>query len=135
MIREMAGRWPDEHIAASLNRLGLRTGQRNTWTAVRVGGYRRKKKIPAYDSALKDGKWLTMRESAIAEGVSDYAIRKLIRSEILPARQVMKDAPWQIRATDLARSEVQQALDDHRSGRKRPYRSRRDDRTLEIPGT
>lgn len=135
MIREMAGHWSDEHIAAALNRLGLRTGQENTWNATRVGAYRQKKMIRAYDSAHKNGKCLTMREAAVQEGVSDYAIRKLIRAGILPARQVMKDAPWQIRATDLAKPDVQQALRHHGSGRKRPCRSRRDDRTLEIPGT
>ena len=32
-----------------------------------------------------------------------HAIRKLIRDGILPARQVMFDAPWQITATDLER--------------------------------
>ena len=30
VIRSMAGRWSDEHIAASLNRMGLPTGQGKT---------------------------------------------------------------------------------------------------------
>src|SRR5664280_2378716 len=32
VMRSMAGRWSDEHIAASLNRMGLPTGQGKTWT-------------------------------------------------------------------------------------------------------
>src|ERR1700720_2017998 len=36
VMRSMAGRWSDEHIAASLNRMGLPTGQGKTWTAHRV---------------------------------------------------------------------------------------------------
>jgi DNA invertase Pin-like site-specific DNA recombinase len=36
VMRRMAGRWSDEHIAASLNRMGLPTGQGKTWTAHRV---------------------------------------------------------------------------------------------------
>jgi hypothetical protein len=36
VIRSMAGRWPDEQIAASLNRMGFRTGQDKSWTARRV---------------------------------------------------------------------------------------------------
>jgi DNA invertase Pin-like site-specific DNA recombinase len=33
VIRDMATRWSDEHIAAMLNRMGLTTGQGLTWTA------------------------------------------------------------------------------------------------------
>lgn len=36
VIRRMAGQFPDEQIAATLNRLGLQTGSRNTWTEIRV---------------------------------------------------------------------------------------------------
>ena len=35
VIRSMAGRWSDQDIAASLNRMGLPTGQGKTWTARR----------------------------------------------------------------------------------------------------
>src|SRR5262249_46623805 len=31
VVRRMAGRWPDEQIAATLNRLRLKTGAGNTW--------------------------------------------------------------------------------------------------------
>lgn len=41
VMRSMAGRWSDEHIAASLNRMGLPTGQGKTWTAHRVSSVRR----------------------------------------------------------------------------------------------
>jgi hypothetical protein len=36
VIRSMATRWSDRDIAASLNRMGIRTGQSKTWTAHRV---------------------------------------------------------------------------------------------------
>ena len=36
VMRSMAGRWSDQDIAASLNRLGMPTGQSKTWTAKRV---------------------------------------------------------------------------------------------------
>ena len=70
VISSMAARWPDEHIAASLNRMGMRTGQGKTWTAHRVGSLRRVRGIHAYLSAEKDGEWLTMRDAAAALGVS-----------------------------------------------------------------
>ena len=37
VMRSMASKWSDEHIAATLNRMGLPTGQGKTWTAHRVG--------------------------------------------------------------------------------------------------
>ena len=36
VIKSMAGRWSDKDIAASLNRMGISTGQGKTWTAHRV---------------------------------------------------------------------------------------------------
>lgn len=48
VMRSMAGRWSDEHIAASLNRMGLPTGQGKTWTAHRVSSVRRVRGIHAY---------------------------------------------------------------------------------------
>ena len=60
VMRSMAGRWDDKHIAASLNRMGLQTGHGKTWTAHRVASPRRVHDYPAYRSAEKGGEWLTM---------------------------------------------------------------------------
>lgn len=109
VMRSMAGRWSDEHIAASLNRMGLPTGQGKTWTAHRVASVRRVRGIHAYRSAEKDGEWLTMTEAAKALGVTNHAIRRLIKSGILPAVQVVSGAPYQIRADDLASEAVRTA--------------------------
>src|SRR4029453_12274258 len=40
-MRTMGSRWSDEEIAASLNRMGMPTGQGKTWTAHRVSSLRR----------------------------------------------------------------------------------------------
>jgi len=101
VIRSMATRWSDEHIAASLNRMGMRTGQDKTWTAHRVSSLRRVRGIRAYRSAEKDGEWITASEAAKLLGVSDYAIRRAIKRGDLPADQVMPDAPYQIRSCNL----------------------------------
>jgi hypothetical protein len=135
LIREMVTRWSDADIAATLNRMGLPTGQGNTWTGHRVATYRNKSGIPAYASAANDRQYLTILDAARKLGVSRYMIRVLIRNGILPARQVVVAAPWQIRAEDLGRSEVHQALERRRIRRGRPWRNFRDDRTLTIPGT
>jgi excisionase family DNA binding protein len=110
VIRSMAARWPDEHIAASLNRMGMRTGQGKTWTTHRVGSLRRVHGIHAYLSAEKDGEWLTMRDAAAVLGVSSHTIRRLIKDGVLPAAQVVPDAPYQIRSSDLHSQAVSTAI-------------------------
>jgi excisionase family DNA binding protein len=110
VMRSMAGRWSDEHIAASLNRMGMPTGQGKSWTAHRVASVRRVRGIHAYRSAEKDGKWLTMTEAAMALGVTNHTLRRLIKTQVLPAEQVVAGAPYQIRADDLASEPVKMAV-------------------------
>jgi excisionase family DNA binding protein len=119
VVRSMAGRWPDDQIAASLNRMGLRTGQDKSWSARRVGSLRKTHGIHAYRSANKNGQWLTMSEAARELGVTNHAIRRLIRDGDLPAQQVMPGAPHQIQSSDL-QSERIAALLDRRAGPRRP---------------
>ncbi len=120
VMRSMAGRWDDQHIAASLNRMGLQTGQRKSWTAKRVGSLRRVHDIHAYRSAEKDGQWLTMSEAATELGVTNHAIRRLIHDRVLAAEQVVPGAPYQIKASDLRSDQVTDAV----RRRTRPCRGR-----------
>jgi excisionase family DNA binding protein len=110
VIRTMATRWSDESIAATLNRMKLPTGQGKTWTAHRVGSLRRVRGIHAYRSAEKNGEWLTMSEAAAKLGVSNHQIRRLIKEGVLAAEQVVPDAPYQIRASDLQDERVTTAI-------------------------
>lgn len=110
VIETMATRWSDENIAATLNRMGLPTGQGKTWTANRVSSLRRVRGINAYRSAEKNGEWLTMSEAALKLGVSNHQIRRLIKQGILAADQVVPDAPYQIRANDLLDERVTIAI-------------------------
>jgi DNA invertase Pin-like site-specific DNA recombinase len=118
VMRSMASRWSDEHIAATLNRMGFPTGQGKTWTAHRVRSVRYVRGIDAYRSADKNGEWLTQTEAAKALGVSCHLIRKLVSTGVLPAVQVVPRAPYQIRAIDLTSEPVRAAI--ARKGR--PYR-------------
>lgn len=111
VIRSMASKWSDEHIAASLNRMGIPTGQGKTWTAHRVASLRRVHDIHAYRSAEKDGEWLTMSEAATKLGVNNHRIRRLIKDGLLPAEQVVPRAPYQIRASDLLDPRIAEAVD------------------------
>jgi excisionase family DNA binding protein len=110
VMRSMATRWSDEDIAASLNRMGMPTGQGKTWTAHRVSSVRRVNGIHAYRSAEKNGEWLTMSEAATTLGVTHHRIRRLIKEGILRAAQVVPGAPYQIRADDLQHERVVAAI-------------------------
>ena len=110
VMARMATRFPDADIAATLNRMGVRTGQGKTWTAHRVGSIRKVHGMHGYRSAEKDGAWLTMHEAAAKLNVTNHAIRRLIGDGILPAEQVVPGAPWQIEAHDLETDAVRAAL-------------------------
>jgi lambda repressor-like predicted transcriptional regulator len=110
IMRSMAGRWSDQDIAASLNRMGMPTGQGKTWTAHRVSSVRRVRGIHGYRSAEKNGEWLTLRDAAAKLGVSHHQVRKLIKAGILKSEQIMPDAPHQIRTADLESEQIVAAL-------------------------
>ena len=90
--------------------MGLPTGHGKTWTAHRVSSIRRVRGIRAYKSAEKDGTWLTLREAAQRCGVTSHRIRKLIKAGVLRAEQVVRGAPFQILAADLAAPSVVEAI-------------------------
>jgi excisionase family DNA binding protein len=117
VMARMATRFSDADIAATLNRMGVRTGQSKTWTARRVGSIRKVHGMNAFRSAEKDGAWLTMREAAAKLGVTSHVIRRMIQDRVLPAEQVVPGAPWQINARDLEAETVTAAL--ARKGRPR----------------
>ena len=126
VIRSMSCRWSDQDIAASLNRMSMRTGQGMTWNAQRVSSVRREHGIHAYRSAEKNGEWLTMSEAAKLVGVTRHFIRRLINERILHADQVVPDAPYQIRASDMQSEAVAAAI----ARKHRPCRRNVDD---ELP--
>jgi excisionase family DNA binding protein len=130
-IRSMATRWSDKDIAASLNRMGIPTGHGKTWTANRVGSLRTVHGIRAYRSAEKNGEWLTMSEAAAKLGVTNHQIRRLIKEGVLPAEQVVFDAPYQIRASDLQDERVTAAL----SRKGRPCRGVSEKQSPLFPNT
>lgn len=131
VVRSMAGRWPDDQIAATLNRMGLRTGQDKSWTAHRIVSLRKTHGIRAYRSADKDSQWLTMTEAARALDVTNHVIRRLIRDGILPAQQVMPRAPYQIQASDLRSERIVAAL----ACRHRPRRGEMQSQSSLFPDT
>jgi excisionase family DNA binding protein len=108
LIRELARVCADPAIAATLNKLGYRTGKGKRWIASRVAALRVRNGIPAR-SQDKARTWLTLEEAAAELGVAPTTVRRMIRREVLPATQVVTHAPWVIERAHLELPEVQEA--------------------------
>lgn len=127
VIRSMAGPWSDSEIAATLNRMGMRTGVGNTWTGYLVQRTREKYRIrSAQSERMKEG-WLTMSQAAAKLGVTNHVIRRLIEDGVLAAEQAVPQAPWRIREATLEDSRVLDAC----QRRRRPCRTG-DDKQLSM---
>lgn len=113
LVSELAKICQDKTIAAVLNRLGYKTGQEKTWNASRVAGLRGYHKIAPFQ---KQDSWVTQEEAARELQVSDTVVKRLIRERVLPAKQVVKFAPWIIEKKDLLLPAVQQQVKAARRG-------------------
>ena len=121
IVRELAAMLPDGQIARVLNRLGLKTGRNNNWTAGRVNSLRHYHGIPVYDPEIcKQKGLLTLQEAAASLDVSASVVARLLHRGILPGRQVVPYAPWTIRAADLQEPAVQEYVRRMHAGRNAP---------------
>jgi hypothetical protein len=128
LIRELALVCEDSAIVSILNRLGYRTGNGNTWTEKRVQHVRHTKGFPACP-APEQRRWLTMQQAASALGVSDAVVRRLVAQKTLPAKQIVKFAPWMIERSHLELPAVRKAVRLVHTGRRAPSRVSSDAQT------
>jgi hypothetical protein len=119
LIRELALVCEDTSIVSILNRLGYRTGNGNTWTEKRVQHVRHTNGFPAClpsDQRL----WITMQQAAVKLGVSEMVVRRLIAQNSLPAKQIVKFAPWMIERSHLdlpsVRKQIRRVHEGRRTG-------------------
>ena len=119
LVRALAMVQPDSYIAATLNRLGYHSGQQKTWNETRVKSLRNYNQIPICTKSC-DRPWVTMEEAAGILKTSVTVIRTMIRKHLLPARQIVKHAPWTIRREDLQRPEVREYVKGARPGKHAP---------------
>lgn len=104
LIRALARRQTDGGIAATLNRIGKRTGKGNTWTEVRVRSFRNGHGIAVHrPGEMAERGELKLEEAAASLKVSTMTILRLIDSGEIEADQACKGAPWAIEADQLLR--------------------------------
>jgi hypothetical protein len=131
LVRRMAGAWPDHDIAASLNRLRLRTGAGNTWTASRVASLRARLQLDDYHGACAQP-MLTLNQAADRLGVGPWVLRRLIKLGVLEATQVVPCAPWPLDPAVLDAEVIRKAARDVR--KLRPRSCVTDSQNLVFPG-
>jgi DNA invertase Pin-like site-specific DNA recombinase len=110
VIRKMAPRYGDDAIARVLNKLGRRTGKGKPWSEIAVKTARRNHDIEGCARSLVDPNVLTLNGAARYTNTSDTTIKKLVDGGILPMRQVVPFAPWEIMRTDLDSERVRMVL-------------------------
>ncbi len=114
LIRELSKVCSDQAIAATLNRLGLRTGGGKTWRVHSVHHTRSYYRLPNYRN---DDRWLTVAQASEELRVSRTVVRRLIRDNILPASQVVESTPWIIDRKHLSLVSVQKEVQAVHQGR------------------
>jgi len=101
VIRKMASRYGDDVIANVLNRLGRRTGKGKPWSELAVCSARKKHRIPGHARSVEDPHVLNQTSAARQTGTSNTTIKRLVDAGILPMRQIVPFAPWEIQRADL----------------------------------
>jgi hypothetical protein len=127
VVRQMSGRFTDESIAVTLNRLGMRTGMGNTWDKNRVYSLRHEHQFPNFDPQQPCSK-VTLKEAARRLQVSEWSVRQMILEKNLPASQVVEFAPWEIPVEALDSEEIQKIAASIRNGNNRPQKQPMEDR-------
>jgi DNA invertase Pin-like site-specific DNA recombinase len=135
VVKQMAGLYPDDVIASTLNRLGFVTGYENTWRKHIVCSLRSKHNLPNYDpKSARARNTLTAEQAAERLGVSMRTVRELLRTNVLAGTQVVKFAPWQIPVDALSAAAVVERIRRIRSGNQPRLSRIPDERALRLPG-
>jgi hypothetical protein len=120
VVRQMAGAFPDHQIAATLNRLGLKTGAGNTWREGRIRSLRSHLGLANYDVNRAAQGSVTLEQAAAKLGVAIKTMKRLITEKVVIASQVVPCAPWQISAESLESEHVSERIREIRRRNRGP---------------
>lgn len=110
VIRKMAPRYGDDAIARVLNKLGRRTGKGKPWHVTAVKTARRNHGIEGCAQSIVDPDVLSLNGAARYTRTSDTTIKRLVEAGLLPMRQVVPFAPWEIQRADFDQEPVRTVL-------------------------
>ncbi len=106
LLERLAAHYPDATIAGILNRQGRRSATGERFTAIIVGGLRRYRGIPAYQSPAgsPEGEPLPIAKAAEALGVAPSTLHRWLNDGFVAGEQDTPGAPWRIRVNDQLRA-------------------------------
>ena len=134
VMRTLGGHWPDRELAVTLNRMHCRGAGGQSWTTVRVKALRERLGIAPFNASAVREKTISVDATAQRLGICVGSVLRLIRHGVLPARQLMPSAPWQVPVTALATEAVQIGVQDVIGRRPKNYKVLQAVGTLRLPG-
>ncbi len=134
VIRTLGGQWPDRELAVTMNRMRCQSTDGRTWTAVRVRELRERMGIVPFDPTQPREKTISVDETARRLKICVGSVLRLIREGILPAKQLMPSAPWQVPVASLESEAVKIGVREVVERRPRNFRVLQDERSLKLPG-
>ncbi|UCE07921.1 MAG: recombinase family protein, partial [bacterium] len=120
VITELAQIVADQDIARILNLLKIKNTSKQSWNSVCVFEFRQQHQIPPFDPEEYEKKgWVNLKQAAELLGTFPETILRLIKANLLNARQVIKYSPWIIDKEQLKSPQLLQALDKLKNGTKK----------------
>ena len=117
-----------------MNRMRCRSTDSGTWTAVRVRELRERMGIAPFDPNQSREETISVDETARRLQICVGSVLRLIREGILPAKQLMPSALWQVPAAALESESVRIGVRTIVEHRPRNARVLQEERTLKLPG-
>lgn len=119
LVRQLAQIVPDYRIAQIFNLLQIKTASGKNWNKIRVSNFRHQHHIPVFNKANYDKNgWVNLTEAAEILQTYPITIRRLIKADIIKARQIVQHSPWIIEKEQLKSPLVLQAIKKLKSGSK-----------------
>jgi DNA invertase Pin-like site-specific DNA recombinase len=134
VMRKLGSLWPDRDLAVTLNRMRCRGPDGQSWTMVRVRALRERLGLPPFDPRAPREETISVDATAQRLGICVASVHRLIRQGVLPARQLMPSAPWQVPVASLATEAVRIGVRDVISRRPKNFDVLQDVGTLRLPG-
>jgi len=134
VIRTLGGQWPDRQLAVTMNRMRCKSADGAPWTTVRVRELRERLGIGPFDAAAPRDETISVDETARRLQICVGSVLRLIREGILPAKQLMPLAPWQVPVVALNTESVRIGVRAVIERRPQNLDILQDERTLSLPG-
>ena len=134
VMQKLGGQWPDRELAVTMNRMRCKSADGKSWTTVRVRELRERLGIAPFDPTAAKAEMISVDETAHRLKICVGSVHLLIREGILPAKQLMPSAPWQVPVLALESEAVKIGVREIVARRPRNFAVLQDEKTLKLPG-